>query len=80
MTVKELIEVLTRLNQDAIVVLSKDSEGNYCSPLSDVETANYAADSPTSGEIGLIELTPDAIEHGYTEEDVIDGVPAVVLL
>jgi len=79
MKVKELIKLLKKEDQNREVVISKDSEGNYYSPLSDWYTASYKADSTWSGEVGLEELTPELEERGYSEEDVLDGVPALVL-
>ena len=79
MKVKELIKLLKKEDQNREVVMSKDSEGNSYSPLSDWYTASYKADSTWSGEVGLEELTPELEERGYSEEDVLDGVPALVL-
>jgi len=79
MTVKELIEQLSEMDPDRIVIVSKDSEGNGYSPLCDVATAVYIAETTWSGEIGLEELTEEDIQQGYDEEDVKEGEPAVVL-
>lgn len=51
MKVKELIEVLQQLPQDAIVILQKDSEGNGYSPLSGAEPCHYVAETTWSGEV-----------------------------
>jgi hypothetical protein len=51
MKVSELIEQLKELPQDFEVVQSKDGEGNEFSPLADVSTAMYVADSTWSGEL-----------------------------
>jgi hypothetical protein len=79
MTVKELIEVLEGENPDRLVVMSKDSEGNGFSPLADASTESYQASCTWAGEIGIEKLTPELEKDGYTEEDVMDGVPALVL-
>ena len=82
MTVKQLIKELEKMDQDRIVVLSCDPEGNEYSKLHDIETGMYLPLGKYRGEIGLEELTPELIEVGYSEEDVIsekDGVKAVVL-
>lgn len=50
MTVSELKKYLDNFNDDDIVVMSKDSEGNYFSPLSDVSEGLYDADSTYNGE------------------------------
>ena len=62
------------------VVLQKDAEGNGYSPLTELYTAAYKAESTWSGEVGLEELMPEDREAGFTEEDVMeDGEPALVL-
>jgi len=79
MNVKELIELLSKEDQDAIVIIAKDSEGNRYSPFSAMEYSAYLADSTWSGSVGLLTLTPENIADGYSEEDLIGGEPAVVL-
>lgn len=80
MTVAELIEFLSGLDPNRVVIVSKDAEGNHYSPLSGCYTAAYRPDSTWSGEVGLEELTEDDKKYGYTEEDVIsDGQPCVVI-
>lgn len=75
MTVAELIALLQEEDPEALVVCSRDAEGNGYSLLADV-AAPYNYDT---GEIGFAELTPELEAQGYTEEDLLDGVPAVVL-
>ena len=79
MTVKELIELLRDQNPDAIVVMSKDSEGNSYSPFSSLWAGSYLAETTWGGKVGLSELTPKDKKMGYGEEDVIDGEAAVIL-
>lgn len=80
MKVGELILRLSKINPNSEVILSKDSEGNSYSPLADMGENEYRADSTWDGEIGYKELTPELIDDGYTDEDLIkDGVPAIVL-
>jgi hypothetical protein len=83
MNKKELIDALKDIPDNTIIVLSKDSEGNSYSPLANVESMMYTADSKWSGEIHLPELTDELIEQGYSEEDirtVDDGaIPCIVL-
>jgi hypothetical protein len=75
MTVKELIDELQKMNPDDIVVLSGDSEGNdYQKLYSLSDQYNYA-----NREIGLKTLSEDDGKHGYTEEDLMEGQPCVVL-
>ena len=78
-TVKGLIKLLAGHDQDRIVVLSGDGEGNDFSPLDEAAPAAYRAESSCRGEIGLERLTPELEDQGYDDEDVIDGVPALVL-
>ena len=51
MKIKDLIKKLQEYDQDLMVVMSKDAEGNEFSPLSDVTTELYEADSKWSGKI-----------------------------
>ena len=50
MKVKELIELLSEMNPEHEVVLSKDGEGNGYSPLDGYSTGQYVPDSTWSGE------------------------------
>ena len=74
MTVKELIKKLQKEDPNRIVVLSIDEEGNGFKELADVQTASYQ-----DGETGLEKLTPELKKQGYSEEDLLDGTPAIVL-
>lgn len=67
MTVKQLIAILSELDQDAIVVLAKDPEGNHFSPIS--------SDSDWSCSIGG--YMSDSFEPGTPEET--GGARAVCL-
>ncbi len=79
MKVKDLIEILEKVDQNRIVILSKDSEGNTFSPLDFIQSnANYAEEDSCFGEVGFEELTEELKEF-YTEEDVIEGKPALIL-
>lgn len=80
MRVKELIKLLRAVDENRIVIMSKDGEGNAFSPLSSLDDkSTYLADSRYSGEIGIDELTSELKKQGYTEEDKITGKPALVL-
>lgn len=79
MTVAELIAALAELPADALVVQSKDSEGNSFSPVDSVSTGRYAADSTWSGTFGLVALTPELEEEGYSDKDVPAGPIAVCI-
>ena len=50
MKVKELIEVLSGLNPEHEVILSRDSEGNSFSPASSYDLGRYTPESTWSGE------------------------------
>lgn len=66
MTVKELIKELENCDQDSIVILQKDAEGNGYSPLAGSDNAcNYQADSTWSGDVGYKEITPELKKAGY---------------
>ena len=49
--VRDLIAYLQTLNQDALVVMSKDAEGNGYAPLRTVDEDRYVADTSYSGFI-----------------------------
>lgn len=81
MKVKELKKMLEEVDEDRIVILQKDPEGNGYSPLAglDGENCSYQAETTWYGEVGLERLTPKLKKDGYTEEDVLEGEKAVVL-
>lgn len=80
MNVKELKELLEKFNDDDIVIVSKDGEGNGYSPLATAEEVSYEAECTWSGLVGIRELTDEHIDVGYTEEDLLEnGVDAIVL-
>jgi hypothetical protein len=78
-TVQDLIDALKECDPKAIIVCSSDTEGNNYSPLLGIDTDSLYL--PWSGELKLAELTPEAREAGFVDEDVYtgsDGVKAVV--
>lgn len=80
MTVKDLIEALQKVDQTRIVILQKDSEGNGYSPLSGIDdNAMYEAETTYSGEVRIHHLTDALIKQGFSDEDVGDGQPCLVL-
>lgn len=79
MKIKDLIELLKGFDPDTIVVMSQDEEGNGYSPLANISTGNYSANNSWSGEVGLPELTDKLRDEGYGEEDIVNGVPCIVL-
>ena len=77
MDVKQLRKLLKGIDGKKVVIMAKDAEGNNFCPLREIdEECNY---STYSGEIGLAELTPDLRQQGYTNEDVLEGQPALIL-
>jgi len=78
--VKDLKEMLNGFNDNDIIVMSSDEEGNNYSPLSGIFEGSYQAESERSGEIGLRELKVEDIKNGYSEDDLFeDGINAIVL-
>jgi hypothetical protein len=59
-TVRELVQKLNQYPSDAVVIVSSDAEGNSHSPLDDVSSGVYVADSTWSGELS---------EHSDPESD-----------
>jgi len=78
MKVKELIEGLMDMDQEMLVIMAKDGEGNNFSPLADIDGGNNTY-SARAGDIGLTKLTDYLCDKGFSEEDVFEGVKAVVL-
>ena len=80
MTVKQLIEELSKLNPEAIVVKASDDEGNSYQEVTEVNT-NNAISNPGEYyvEFGFLELNEQLIREGFTEEDLVEGPEAVVL-
>lgn len=81
MTVRQLIEELSIMDKDALVVLSSDSEGNSYSPLSWVEDLmSYHDDSTYQSEVFYSHLTPELEEQGLTKEDIVEGGQKCIVL
>jgi len=82
MKVRDLKEMLNQFNDDDLVIISKDSEGNHYSPLDDIWEGVYVAGTSWYGETHIRKLTPELIKKGYSEEDLYDGddgVNAIIL-
>ena len=76
MTVRELIEILSSMDPDRIIVLSDDDEGNGYRPAHCISDNCAYKDH----EIGMESLSEKDRRAGYTEEDIMsDGHPCVVL-
>jgi hypothetical protein len=76
--VSELIEELSKLDGELVVVMSQDSEGNGYGRLRVVEAGS--AFDVERGEVGLQELTEDDRAAGYGDEDVMAGGEPCVCL
>lgn len=77
MKVKELIDILNKQDPEAIVIQSKDEEGNGFSPTYEIRDALYVEYSAFSGEV-----YPSAKDPYYkdnNEELPDDADPCVVL-
>lgn len=82
MTVKMLRDALAGLPDDMpVVILQRDAEGSGYYPLAcaDADNNSYASENGRSGDVSITALTDEARSRGYTEEDIISGVPCVVL-
>lgn len=80
MKVKELIEQLSQADPEKFVIISRDGEGNGYSDLADVSINNNSWNfDGYESSLGLEYLTPILEGQGYTEEDIIEGIPVVVL-
>ncbi len=81
MTVKELIEELRTMPQDAQVILQKDSEGNGYSPLAVVDGGTvYVADTSYSGEVHDTGCTAEEACMSEEEWAAILAQPRCVVL
>jgi hypothetical protein len=74
-TVAELIDELQMLPSNAIVVMSKDAEGNRFSPFAEFSIGVYEPDTTYSGEFSTVEEGDDT----ETGEEPAEGLPAVCL-
>jgi hypothetical protein len=74
-TVRELIEELSALQPDDLVVLAKDPEGNGYSPFSGADPCVYVPESTWSGYL----WDDEEPEPGWESEKPAEAVNAVVL-
>ena len=78
MKLKRLLEIVEGKDPESLVVVSSDPEGNRFREAGGVTTKMVY--DPTHEEIGISELTEEAIEAEYTQDDVMpDGKPAVII-
>lgn len=64
MTKGKLLEILKNFDDDVIVIIQKDAEGNGYSPLYNVAELNYTAENSWSGEC-------DDIPSNYSEPCIV---------
>jgi hypothetical protein len=80
MTVKDLIDRLSKEDPNRVVICAIDGEGSGHTPLAGFWVGRYKAESSYAGEVGIEKLTAADKKRGYTAEDVMtDGVPALIL-
>jgi hypothetical protein len=68
--VKDFIRELQKFNQEAIVIISSDAEGNNYSPFSDICEGFYLKDNSWSG---------DFVSGGIDEDDYDEEERAICL-
>jgi hypothetical protein len=79
MRVKELKKLLENIDNERIVIMSTDCEGNSYSPLDTIDdSSTYLAETELWGELGIEKLTPELRKLGYSEDE-IGGEKALVL-
>lgn len=74
MNVRELIEELKKIDGDRIVVMAIDAEGNGHGLLSSFWECSWNGE-----EVGLEKLIEEDVKQGYSDDDVLDGEPALCL-
>ena len=81
MKVKELIEILSNVNQESEVILQKDAEGNGYSPLRGADDdAVYIPDSTWSGDVYSMDWSADDAAMDEEEWAEIKANPRCVVL
>ena len=82
MKVKELKDLLSSVDENRVVVMSSDGEGNSYSPLEGyTDEMSYIPDSTWSGETRYTTFTKELAKEGYGEEDCAngEGEPCLIL-
>lgn len=62
MIVSDFIDVLKKMPQDSIIIMSKDAEGDNYSPLYDIEQGSYLKENSWSGEVFFSKEKPKNTE------------------
>lgn len=81
MKVRQLIKQLEELDPELDILLQDDDEGNGYRPLRGVNGDNTGYNGETCHydiEVGILKLSPDLEEAGYSEEDV-QSTPCAIL-
>ena len=76
-TVKDLIKHLETFDGDLAIITSIDDEGNGYRDIN-LRWVGLEAYDPDEMEVGILELTQELEEEGYSEED-IKPVPCIVI-
>lgn len=79
MKLREFIALFDEEDMDREVLVSTDNEGNGYRKFSGYGINSYDDSNQYNLEIGLEELTPELKKQGYSEEDVLEGKPCIVL-
>lgn len=79
MKVKELIAELQKVDQESLVIMMSDPEGNDVYTLEWVNIDNNQAYDKEGEDVGPMRLTKKLREEGYEKEDLVTGEKCVVL-
>lgn len=79
MNIGELKKLIENLDDSLIVILQCDSEGNSYSFVDGIDANNIAYNEEDELTVGPIKLTRELIDRHFSEEDLIDGPPCVVI-
>lgn len=79
MKAKQLKEILAQCDDDDVIIIASDPEGNSFHQLGELSVGVYAWDDEEE-EIGIRKLTLELEKDGYSEEDVMkNGIFCTVL-
>ena len=76
--VRDLKKIIKNMDDDALIVISIDPEGNAYRPIVD-HSPQYSYDE-NSQEIGLTSIDESMKLAGYTEDEVMEGGEPCLLL
>ena len=80
MNVKELIQILQKVDPKRKVIIKVNGGLEGYTPLADISKGAYIPDTTWDGEVWLEKLTEELKKEGYGEEDVAEnGQPALIL-